>query len=402
MQRIGTRLFTFSLGIAALVAILLIGVSQLRGGTQPAYSADVIGALRSGDSTGFARAMTVREFTFPQDFGAHPDYQTEWWYYTGNLATAEGRRFGYQLTIFRRALTATATQRESSYGTNQIYFAHFAVSDIQGGRFYDADRYSRGGGGLAGALVDVNANPSVRVWIEDWTMDALTPDAGTMRLRAAHENFAIDFTVKQLKPPTLQGDRGLSAKSAEPGNASYYYSLSRLATEGTITIDRQRYTVTGYSWKDHEYSTSVLSENAIGWDWFSLQLDDNRELMLYRIRRNDGTFEPTSDGTLVYPDGTYERLKLEQYQIENLAQWTSPRSGATYPAKWKITVTPKTGDPLILTVEPLLAGQEIVGQGGTYWEGANRITGMQGNQPISGYGYVELTGYNQADKLPTR
>ncbi len=396
------RIVTVGIGIAAIAAILLLGITQLQGRTAPVYSADVIGALSSGDTSGFARAIAVRDFSFPQDFGAHPDYQTEWWYYTGNIATPEGRRFGYQLTIFRRALAATKPERSSEWATNQLYFAHFAVSDIQGGKFYETDRYSRGAVGLAGATVDPASNPSVCVWIEDWSMTALTPNADTMQLRAANNNFAIDFNVRQIKPATLQGDRGLSAKSPEPGNASYYYSLTRLDTEGTVTIDGQHYPVKGTSWKDHEYSTSVLSKNAIGWDWFSLQLDDNRELMLYRIRRDDGTFETTSDGTLVYPDGSYEHLKLDQYQIESLSTWVSPKSGTTYPAKWKVSIRPKSGDPIILTIEPLLANQEISASGGVYWEGASKISGTQGDKPLAGYGYVELTGYYRAEKLPTR
>jgi predicted secreted hydrolase len=396
------RIIPFGIGLAAIVAILWIGFTQLQGRTAPTFSADVIGALNSGDTSGFARALTVRDFTFPQDFGAHPDYQTEWWYYTGNIATAEGRRFGYQLTIFRRALAPAQPARPSEWATNQLYFAHFAVSDIQGGKFYEGDRTSRGASGLAGATVDPTANPSVRVWIEDWSMTALSPSADVMHLRATQPNYAIDFKVKQLKPPTLQGDRGLSAKSPEPGNASYYYSLTRLETEGTLTVDGKTYTVSGTSWKDHEYSTSVLSKNAIGWDWFSLQLDDNRELMLYRIRRDDGTFEATSDGTLVYPDGSYEHLSLNQYQIEALAQWTSPRTGTKYPAKWQVIVTPKQGEAITLTIEPLLADQEIRASGGVYWEGASKITGTQGDRALTGYGYVELTGYYRAEKLPTR
>jgi predicted secreted hydrolase len=392
------RPVTASFLLLIIAGVVGIGFSQLRGRTPPTYTADVIAALSSGDTSGFARAVEVKPFVFPQAFGAHPDFQTEWWYYTGNLATADGRRFGYQFTIFRRALEATQPVRQSAWATNQLYFAHFAVSDLQRGRFYDGDRYSRGAGGLAGATVEANGTPSVRVWIEDWTMTGLNPDATLNRLVASAvyqgEPFKIDLTVRQLKPATLQGDRGLSAKSPEIGNASYYYSLTRLETEGTIRLNNDTFAVKGFSWKDHEYSTSVLSKNAIGWDWFSLQLDDGRELMLYRIRRGDGTFEPTSDGSLVYADGTYEHLTLSQYQIEELVRWTSPISGAIYPAKWRITVTPKVGDSLMLTVEPLMNNQEINSSGtGTYWEGANRVTGEQGGQALTGYGYVELTGY---------
>lgn len=389
--------------IAALVLTVLgVGLTQLSGRSDPTYSADVIAALNSGDTSGFARALTVRDFSFPRDYGAHPDFQTEWWYYTGNVATAEGRRFGYQLTIFRRALEVVNPARLSEWGTNQLYFAHFTISDIQSGTFYDSARYSRGAAGLAGATADPAASPSVRVWIEDWSMTALSPDAALMRLKAVDKGVALDVTVHQVKPPTLQGDRGLSAKSLDAGNASYYYSLSRLMTEGTITINGTTYPITGNSWKDHEYSTSVLSKDATGWDWFSLQLDDNRELMLYRIRRRDGSFEPTSDGTLINADGSYEHLTLAQYTIEEGARWTSPRTGAVYPAKWRVVVTPKSGDPLTLTITPLMPNQEVGSGAGIYWEGANQISGTQGGKAINGFGYVELTGYYRAEKLPTR
>ncbi len=386
------RYLTVFIGVIAVIAIIVLGITQLQGKAAPSYSADVIAALSSGDTTGFARAIDVREFKFPQDFGAHPDFQTEWWYYTGNLATTDGRRFGYQLTIFRRALAPTQPERQSEWATNQLYFAHFAVSDIAGGKFYDTDRFSRGAAGLAGTLVE----PKVRIWIENWSMEAQNADASLMHLQATHDPVAIDFTVRQTKPPTLEGDHGLSAKSPERGNASYYYSLTRLETSGTITINGTPYTITGTSWKDHEYSTSVLSPHAVGWDWFSLQLDDKREIMLYRIRRDDGTFEPTSDGTLILADGSTEHLTLANadYTIEELAKWNSDKSGAIYPAKWRVTVKPKTGEPITLTIEPLLADQEIR-TSSVYWEGASRITGTQGTTPITGYGYVELTGYNR-------
>lgn len=384
------RVVMLIVGLLIVAVVIGVGITQLRGNAAPSYTADVIAALSGGDTTGFARALTVREFKFPKDFGAHPDFQTEWWYYTGNLATAEGRRFGYQLTIFRRALAPTQPQRSSEWATNQLYFAHFAVSDIGGGKFYDSDRFSRGAAGLAGAVVD----PTVRVWIENWTMEAQNSDASLMRLQATNNPVAIDFTVRQTKPPTLEGDRGLSAKSTESGNASYYYSLTRLETTGTITVNGTAYSVSGLSWKDHEYSTSVLSKNAVGWDWFSLQLDDKREIMLYRIRRDDGTYEPTSDGTLILPDGSTEHLTLTDYNIEELAKWHSDGSGATYPSRWRVTVKPKTGEPITLNIEPLLADQEIRASA-VYWEGASRIMGTQGTTPLNGYGYVELTGYNR-------
>jgi predicted secreted hydrolase len=384
-RRVGFFLFVVVLALAATV----IGVSQLQGRTEPAYSADVVAALSSGDVTGFARATTIREFSFPRDYGAHPEYQTEWWYYTGNLATAEGRRFGFEFTIFRRALTPAMPERQSRWATNQIYFADLALSDIGANQFYSRGRFSRGAVGLAGATTD----PRLRIWIEDWTMIAQNDDATIMRLTASDGPVALDLTVQQAKAPTLQGDHGLSRKSPEPGNASYYYSLTRLVTEGTLTVNGTPYRVSGSSWMDHEFSTRALGENAAGWDWFALQLDNNRELMLYQIRNRDGSVGPTSHGTLVNADGSSAHLELKDFNIEVLDHWTSPHTATVYPSRWRLTIQSPDG-PLSLDVTPLMADQEL-NSTTAYWEGASKISGTDNGQPVQGYGYVELTGYNR-------
>ncbi|HVO41522.1 MAG TPA: lipocalin-like domain-containing protein, partial [Aggregatilineales bacterium] len=320
--------------IGAVILGALIGVMRSQGTSGATYSADVVAALDSGNIAGFARAYQVRDFKFPQDYGAHPDFQTEWWYYTGNLADSAGRLFGFELTIFRRAVAPALPERQSDWATNQIYFADFALSDIADSRFYTKQRFSRGAAGLAGAEVD----PRVHIWINDWSMTAQDAAASVMRLKAADDPIAIDLTTTQTKPPTLEGDRGLSAKSTEPGNASYYYSLTHLLTQGTLTVSGTTFTVTGTTWMDHEFSTSVLGKDAAGWDWFALKLDDDRELMLYRIRHRDGGVDVTSNGTLVNADGTYTHLALSDFTIESPEHWTSPKTGAVYPSRWKVTV----------------------------------------------------------------
>ncbi|MCC7452449.1 MAG: carotenoid 1,2-hydratase [Anaerolineae bacterium] len=384
------RLAFLLVAVIIVGSVAVIGVTQLQGKPQPEYSADVVAAMSGGDTTGFARAMTVREFSFPRDYAAHPEFQTEWWYYTGNLATAEERRFGFEFTIFRRVIAPTIPARTSDWATNQIYFADLAISDIGANQFYSRERFSRGAAGLAGATAD----PRVRIWIEDWTMIAQNDSATTMHLKAADGPIAIDLNVKEAKPPVLQGDRGLSAKSPEPGNASYYYSLTRLLTDGTITVNGTSYPVSGTAWKDHEFSTSALSAGAQGWDWFALQLDDQREIMLYQIRLQNGGVESTSHGTLVNADGSAVHLELKDFTIEVLDRWTSPRTGAVYPSRWKVTVQAPAG-PITLNVVPLMANQEL-NTNTAYWEGASWITGMDSGKPVSGYGYVELTGYNRA------
>ena len=199
--------------------------------------------------------------------------------------------------------------------------------------------------------------------------------------------------MQQAKGPTLQGDRGLSQKSPEPGNASYYYSLTRLLTDGTLTVNGTPYKVNGLSWMDHEFSTSALSANAVGWDWFALQLDNNREIMLYQIRNKDGTFVSTSHGTLINADGSATHLELKDFKIEVANRWTSPHTGAAYPSSWKLTIQAPTG-PIALDVTPLMADQEL-NSTTAYWEGASKMTGTDGSQQVQGYGYVELTGYNR-------
>ncbi len=371
-----------------VIAVAAFGLTQLQGKPQPAFSADVVSALSNGDTTGYARAESIRDFSFPQDHGPHPDFQTEWWYFTGNLADSTGRRFGYELTIFRRAIAPTLPQRDSEWATNQIYFADFALSDIAANQFYSRQQFSRGAVGLAGATID----PRLHVWIQDWSITALDDNDNTLHLQAADEPIAIDLTTKQIKPPTLEGDHGLSAKSQQTGNASYYYSLTRLPTNGTITVSGSAFQVTGNTWMDHEFSTSALGPDDAGWDWFALQLDNGRDIMLYRIRKRDGSTESVSEGTLVNADGTSSRIPLDSFTISSPGQWTSPHTGAVYPAGWHVTIQASSG-PIVLDVSPLMSDQEL-NSTTAYWEGASRISGTDNGQSINGYGYVELTGYN--------
>jgi predicted secreted hydrolase len=333
---------------------------------------------------GFTRAEGVRPFTFPQDFGPHPDFQTEWWYYTGNLKTADGRHFGYELTFFRRALAPLAQlpPRSSEWATNQIYLAHFTLTDVDGEDFYAFERLSRGAAGLAGAQGDPYA-----VWLEDWRVEA--SGANSYQLRAANEGLAIELTLTDEKGPILQGDRGYSQKSAELGNASYYYSQTRLAAQGTITIGDEHFEVSGLSWKDHEFSTAVLSNEQVGWDWFSIQLDDGYELMLYDLRRADGSPDAFSSGTLIAPDGSTTHLAHDDFEISALSSWRSPHSGAEYPMGWRIRIP---SQQIELEVTPYLRDQEL-NLTFIYWEGAVHLQGSHAGQAVGGVGYVELTGY---------
>lgn len=353
----------------------------------PNASLSVSGALRAENNEGYARAVEPREFAFPADHGPHPEFRTEWWYYTGNLSTREGRRFGFQLTFFRSAFAPEMPERPSAWATRQAWLAHFTVTDVESGRFRSFERWSRGSLGLAGA-----EGEPFRVWLEDWSADAA--GSGAMRIRAAGDGAAIDLVLQPGKPPALQGERGLSQKSSEAGNASYYYSLTRMPASGTVRSGDETFQVTGLSWMDREWSTSSLGENQIGWDWFALQLDDGQDLMLYQLRNRDGTPDATSSGTLVGPRGESRHLNLADFRLDVLDRWESPRSGAVYPSGWRIRIPSAALD---LTVEPLVEDQEL-DVSIRYWEGTVRIEGTSRGRPVRGRGYVELTGY--IDQLP--
>ncbi|HYG62570.1 MAG TPA: lipocalin-like domain-containing protein [Thermoanaerobaculia bacterium] len=370
---------------ALLAAACLLSCQEPR---EPAASLSVASALRGGDDRGYARAVTPRDFQFPADHGPHPGFRTEWWYYTGSLATREGRRLGFQLTFFRSALAPESPERESAWGANEAWLAHFTVTDAEGGRFVSFERWSRGAVGLAGA----RAEP-FRVWLEDWTAEAAGARPGQptppMRLRAEQDGAAIDLVLQPGKPPVLQGDRGLSQKGPEPGNASYYYSLTRMPASGTVRVGGERFQVSGLAWMDREWSTSSLSADQVGWDWFALQLDDGTDLMLYRLRKKDGSADPLSSATVAGPAGETRHLSLADFRLEDLERWTSPRSGGVYPARWRVRIP---AEDLDLEVSPLLADQEL-DVSFRYWEGAVAVEGRHRGQPVRGRGYVEMTGY---------
>ncbi len=374
-----------------LVSVTLLAAAFLARSEQPLTpraSLSVATTLRAANEQGYARAIEPRDFRFPADHGPHPEFRTEWWYYTGNLETAEGRRFGFQLTFFRSALAPDMPARESAWATRQAWLAHFTVSDVNGGRFHSFERWSRGAIDLAGA----RAEP-FRVWVKDWTAEAVGSQAPPMHLAASEGDVEIDLVFQPGKPPVLQGDRGLSRKSAEVGNASYYYSLTRMPAAGTVRLGGERFAVTGLAWMDREWSTSSLGRDQAGWDWFALQLSDGSELMLYRLRHQDGAADPASSGTVVAPTGDARHLRLSDFQIAGSGEWRSPRSGARYPAQWRVRIP---SEELDLKVQPLLADQEL-DVSFRYWEGAVEITGTQRGRPIRGRGYVELTGYPTAE-----
>lgn len=353
----------------------------------------------STDIEGYARAYDVeRAWQFPADHGPHPDYKLEWWYVTGNLVDAAGGEWGYQVTIFRNAIappsgadTASEAASEDTvpWATRQLYIAHVALTDVAGGRYVSEERVLRGAGGLAGADRD-----RMNVWAGPVSMTSDQVGLDTLRILAPVQDKVLDLTLTAQKPIVLQGDEGFSPKSDEPGNASWYYALTRFSAEGTVrrlgsqTAGRgersgaEAVAVSGTGWLDREWSTSLLGRTQTGWDWFSLQLDDGRDLMYFQLREREDM--PFVDASLVLPGGSRADVEARDVNLEVSSYWTSPHSGAEYPAAWRLS---HESLGLDLVIEPLLADQEFQASV-RYWEGAVRVSGSH-----SGRGYVELTGY---------
>ena len=378
------KLKKFSL-IIVIIAINLVSCSrpsaQDNGGDAPLESTSRLASLLGSSlDSPFPMVTAAREFRFPQDHGPHPEYRNEWWYVTGNLDADGGERFGYELTVFRFALAPTPIASTSAWRSEQIYMAHFALTDVTESQFYVDERLSRGTLGLAGA----SAEP-FRVWLDDWQ---LSEREGAWSLEAKSAAVDLALTLRPLKPPVLNGSGGLSRKSELAGNASYYYSMTRLETRGRLQVGERVHAVDGLSWLDREWGSSALSADQQGWDWFALQLADHSELMFYQLRRRDGTLDINSAGTYVGPDGSSMALRHEDVEIDVLDYWDSPLGGR-YPSRWDVRV-PKL--ELSLRVEPVLAAQEMRTTV-RYWEGAVDVVGRRADRRLAGRGYVELTGY---------
>jgi predicted secreted hydrolase len=343
-------------------------------------------AQPSFDREGWREAEAGYDYAFPRDYAAHQEYKIEWWYYTGNLETRGGRQFGYQVTFFRTGITPR-TENASRWAVRDLYMAHFCVSDIEQKTFHPFERLNRAGIGWAGA-----ENLSYRVWNEDWEARL---DGKDHLIQASDGKYRVALRLTPEKPEVIHGENGISQKGDSQGNASHYYSLSRLRSTGTITVGGKDYEVTGLSWMDREFGTSFLEEKQIGWDWFSLQLDDNRELMIYQFRRADGSIDKHSSATLIEANGQAVHLLFDEFTLRQAgATWRSEASGATYPVQWSIEV-PKFA--LRLEAHAAFDNQELrttESTAVTYWEGSIKVEGASGERPIKGRGYLEMTGYS--------
>jgi predicted secreted hydrolase len=344
-------------------------------------------AFLAGNPAGaeeFARALPGKTFSFPQDHYSHPEFQTEWWYYTGHIQSRNRRSFGYQLTFFRTALQRRRSEK-SRWALSTVFFAHFALTDETNKTFMFRERISRGALGQAGAKTD-----RLHVWVEDWSV---TMEGKDHLLEARDPAMAIRLRLTPLKPPVVNGINGVSQKAEGEGYASHYYSITRMKTRGEVTLQGEILTVEGLTWMDHEFGSNQLRDYQVGWDWFSIQLENNTELMLYVIRHNDGKPDPYSSGTFITPDGGSRHLRLKEFEIQALGTWRSRKTRGRYPSRWRIRIPQMNID---LTVVPTVLDQELITQESTrvtYWEGSVKVSGTYEERSVSGVGYVELTGY---------
>ncbi|QPJ65220.1 MAG: carotenoid 1,2-hydratase [Candidatus Nitrohelix vancouverensis] len=341
------------------------------------------------EATPFQEARPGYEYQFPRDFGSHDAFRVEWWYYTGNLkAVEDGRDFGYQLTFFRVGLDPEEKiPNPSRWTPRQIYFSHFTVTDVAGEKFYFFEKINRAGLGTAGAEAG-----RMQVWNDDWTLEG---DASEHHFKARQNGVGLELKLKPSKPLVFHGAEGISRKGEEEGNASHYFSYTRMASEGVLELNGKTYRVEGTSWMDREFSSNQLNDALEGWDWFSLKLNNDYEVMLYQLRKKGGGVDAFSSGTLIAPDGSWEHLRLEQFTVKARDQWTSPETGAAYPSGWEIAIP---DHKIQLRVEPDLRKQELYrlrSIDSSYWEGSVSVQGRQGGESVDGKGYVELVGYEK-------
>lgn len=363
-----------------LLLVLILGAADRSFGFSPQRTFDV--------------AAPGYRFEFPRDHGAHPSFRTEWWYFTGNVQSRDKKEYGFELTFFRQGMeNPKVLENPSRWAVRDLYLAHFAVTDIGRKSFFYQDQISREALGKAGARED-----RLEVWIDRWRAEQKGEDIHL----SAEENpplgedrtgWKIDLVLSPAKPPTVHGMEGVSKKGEEPGQASHYYSFTRLDTRGTLSVNGREEQVTGWSWMDHEFGSALLNRHQVGWDWFSLQMEDGTDYMFFQIRRENGGRDPVSSGTVIAPDGTTRHLTADEFILKPVTSWKSPASAATYPIGWQIEIP---SEKLSLRSETAVPNQELITSQSTritYWEGASRFRGTKEGRPAAGKGYIEMTGY---------
>ena len=347
----------------------------------------VLGLALTSGAADYRQALPGYHYEFPRDHFNHSDYQTEWWYYTGNLRSTDGHRFGFELTFFRQGIARDADR--STWHIHDLYMAHLALSDLTGHQFYHQERINRAGPGVAG----IDQNTGV-IWNGNWQVQ-LTE--ARQALRGIDEKFDLSLNLMPAKPPVIHGRDGISRKGAGTGHASHYISFTRLATSGMVDLNGASYQVQGASWMDHEFFSGSMDASESGWDWVSLQFDDKSEVMLYRLRHKDGTVDPYSSGSYIDAQGKYSYLSAADFTMTPAGEtWTSPQTKGVYPIRWHLTI-PKL--EIDATVSTPLASQEMTSNfGPSYWEGAIDVEGKRAGNELHGSGYLEMTGYAQGSR----
>ncbi len=338
--------------------------------------------LASASAREYKLALPGYRFQFPRDDFNHENYQTEWWYYTGNLRARDGHRFGFELTFFRQGVSRTPDP--DPWYVHDLWMAHLALSDLGAQRFHHEERLNRSGPGIAG----VDAESGL-IWNGNWQARIA---GNEQHLHGIGQDFALTLKLVPAKPPVIQGQDGISRKAAGVGHASHYYSRTRLLTSGSIEVNGGTYQVEGTSWMDHEFFTGSMVPSESGWDWLSVQFDDGSELMLYRLRHKDGSIDPYSSGSYVEMDGKSRFLSSQDFKMTPAGQaWTSPATRAAYPLRWRVSVPMLN---LAFDVTTPLRVQEMTGRfGPSYWEGAVDAAGTRAGRSAQGVGYLEMTGY---------
>ena len=362
-------------------------------------AAGVISLIDAAEPTGYLSVTGPCNLEFPRDHGPHPGYRTEWWYYTGNLQAESGEKYGFQLTFFRRQISPPGDrlnwpQPTSAWRTQQVYLAHSAITNITGKQHRQAELVSRQALGMAGA--DLIEDTTI-LFLKSWSAH-LGPDEHLLKVDS--DGFSYELTLTPQKPPVLHGLAGYSLKGSTAERASCYYSFTRLNAAGKLSIGGNRVAVKGSAWMDHEYSTALLEPELQGWDWFSLQLSDQTEVMAFVLRKEKGGIGPASSATVIGNRGRKRHISKDEFLVTVRNTWKSPHSKAVYPAGWRLQIFPSQLD---LTIKLNLADQEMQTSGSTgviYWEGSVTIEGTRAGQPVVGQGYVELTGYDKAFDAP--
>ena len=370
--------FNFVLIIYAVISLIVVGI--------------FICWSVAAESENYYSVTGPCHLEFPKDHGPHPGYRTEWWYYTGNLHSQSGGRYGFQLTFFRRQISPPGAakywpQQSSAWRTQQIYLAHAAITDISQKKHIQAEQVSREALNMAGASQE---NERTIIFVNNWSAQ-IGPKGHLLKMKS--DDFSFELILVSLKPLVLHGQEGYSLKGKASESASCYYSYTRLETKGKLSVEGKIIDVKGFAWMDHEYSTAMLEPNLKGWDWYCLQLSDQTEVMAFLLRNAKGGISAASSGTFVNRQGQKRHLGKDDFAVTVLDTWKSPYSRAIYPSQWRMQIFPYALD---LNILPNISDQEMRTSKSTdviYWEGSVSISGTNTGQPIVGQGYVELTGY---------